>query len=602
MGKKPRIQAAHPSSVSENVAPSAKGKDEYGMSRSLFHILLATRTCAVLFSNIWDCDETYNYFEPSHFLLYGYGAQTWEYSPEFSLRSYAYLWSVLSTIYVPAVILGLSKVIVFYLIRFVLVIAESWALLKFVRGISSRFGPSLADWTLLLAAFAPGYFQATSSFLPSSSAMVLIELAFAFFLEKKYLRTALCGAVSVVLIWPFSGALYLPLAFAVLFILKLNSFMFALRLIFCAAIFVIAPVIAIDSLFYGKFVFAAFNIFSYNVAAVDEHRGSHLYGTAPISFYLLNLFLNFNVAMAMACIGIFSGTFLPSRCFVATEYIKTAKMPSLVLVSTLLVWLAVFFPQAHKEERFLYPVYPLICVISAIGIETITSLVISLFRNMRDLKVVVLDTFHLAFILVFSLLSLSRCASLYFNYHASMDVHLKFTETVLLPSDVSQFNYCVGREWHRVPSHFMLNDRRLRIRFVESGFKGHLPGFYFENMTIANATRAQRNDFNDLNKEEPSHYTNVSDCHFMVDLDMESSKEVNYASDQSDQWVALVRLPYLADVDREQVDLPAWKSVASRVLRAFYVPYFSNLFTSSSFRDYVILQNTNIIPLNITNV
>ena len=26
-----------------------------------------------------DCDETYNYWEPSHYLLYGRGMQTWEY-------------------------------------------------------------------------------------------------------------------------------------------------------------------------------------------------------------------------------------------------------------------------------------------------------------------------------------------------------------------------------------------------------------------------------------------------------------------------------------------------------------------------------------------
>ena len=39
-----------------------------------------------------DCDETYNYWEPSHYLLRGTGLQTWEYSSEFALRSWLFVW------------------------------------------------------------------------------------------------------------------------------------------------------------------------------------------------------------------------------------------------------------------------------------------------------------------------------------------------------------------------------------------------------------------------------------------------------------------------------------------------------------------------------
>lgn len=90
-----------------------------------FKCLLSARFCAALLSNISDCDETFNYWEPvshdwgpfwqplslflsffpcskcpklsehclqMHFLLYGTGMQTWEYSPLYAIRSYAYLW------------------------------------------------------------------------------------------------------------------------------------------------------------------------------------------------------------------------------------------------------------------------------------------------------------------------------------------------------------------------------------------------------------------------------------------------------------------------------------------------------------------------------
>lgn len=56
-----------------------------------FKCLLSARLCAALLSNISDCDETFNYWEPTHYLIYGKGFQTWEYSPVYAIRSYAYL-------------------------------------------------------------------------------------------------------------------------------------------------------------------------------------------------------------------------------------------------------------------------------------------------------------------------------------------------------------------------------------------------------------------------------------------------------------------------------------------------------------------------------
>lgn len=31
------------------------------------------------------------------------------------------------------------------------------------------------------------------------------------------------------------------------------------------------------------------------------------------------------------------------------------------------VWMAIFFPQPHKEERFLFPVYPMLCLAAAMS-------------------------------------------------------------------------------------------------------------------------------------------------------------------------------------------------------------------------------------------
>ena len=56
-----------------------------------FVLLLVPRLLAAYFSHVADCDETFNYWEPVHFMVFGFGQQTWEYSPVYALRTYAYL-------------------------------------------------------------------------------------------------------------------------------------------------------------------------------------------------------------------------------------------------------------------------------------------------------------------------------------------------------------------------------------------------------------------------------------------------------------------------------------------------------------------------------
>ena len=72
-------------------------------------LLFLVRISGATYSNIDDCDEgrsslsfigdllfnrvllVYNFWEPLHFIEQGYGFQTWELSPEFAFRSWAYI-------------------------------------------------------------------------------------------------------------------------------------------------------------------------------------------------------------------------------------------------------------------------------------------------------------------------------------------------------------------------------------------------------------------------------------------------------------------------------------------------------------------------------
>lgn len=97
--------------------------------------------------------------------------------------------------------------------------------------------------------------------------------------------------------------------------------------------------VSIDSYYYGKFVFASLNIVLYNVFS---SHGPELYGTEPLSYYLYNLFLNFNVA------------FLLSLCSVVTLLVSlfvTSKGWQLFTDSSLMIFVGSFLAKRKPEHK-----------------------------------------------------------------------------------------------------------------------------------------------------------------------------------------------------------------------------------------------------------
>lgn len=121
-----------------------------------------------------------------------------------------------------------------------------------------------------------------------------------------------------------------------------------------------------------------------------------------------------------------------------------------------------------------------------------------------------------------------------------------------------QLTVCVGKEWFRYPSSFFLPNARWRLGFLRSSFKGQLPQPFAESTCTAQA------NFNDLNREEPSRYTEPTDCDYIVDSDFPHSSpdDPNY-SRQTDRWRA-VYSSQLLDASR-----------SSKLFRAFYIPFVS---------------------------
>lgn len=74
------------------VQPKAvKAETESGSHWSLeFAIFALIAVWSAYYNGIWDCDESMNYFEPLHNLLFGYGLQTWEYRFVFRFLPFHY--------------------------------------------------------------------------------------------------------------------------------------------------------------------------------------------------------------------------------------------------------------------------------------------------------------------------------------------------------------------------------------------------------------------------------------------------------------------------------------------------------------------------------
>jgi hypothetical protein len=157
--KKPNATAKPSSQPSESKpakSPQKSSPNTQSFYQTLFGqhtflLLLAVRSVSAYYNQIWDCDETYNYWEPLHFVLFGNGHQTWEYSPAFALRSYLYIYLHALPVW-PLVQFVSSKITLFYTLRFVFALVSSYMESYLYKSLAARFintYPNIARYYLL---------------------------------------------------------------------------------------------------------------------------------------------------------------------------------------------------------------------------------------------------------------------------------------------------------------------------------------------------------------------------------------------------------------------------------------------------------------------
>ncbi|XP_050216377.1 dol-P-Man:Man(6)GlcNAc(2)-PP-Dol alpha-1,2-mannosyltransferase [Mercurialis annua] len=527
------------SKVNKPDGSNGKKEEEKGVSW-LFPILALgmLRYMSATSNIIHDCDEVFNYWEPLHYLLYNSGFQTWEYSSQFALRSYLYI-NFHELVGLPASWLyGEDKVRVFYAVRLFLGLISVLADATLVVALSRKYGKRLASYALAMLCLTSGCFFASTSFLPSSFSMYAMSLSSGFFLLDKPAMAVAVAAIGVILGWPFSILAFLPITFYALK-RRFKQTFFA-GAVTSAGALVLS--VLVDYHYYRRWTSSVLNLLLYNVAGGGE---SHLYGVEGQLFYFRNAFNNFNFCFVLALL--FLGIFPIAKRKYAPDL--------LIVVSPLYIWLAFMSLQPHKEERFLYPIYPLICVAASAVIESFPDLFRDKYSS-RDSSVWVM----IAKLLRPVVLSLILCAShartfsLINGYGAPIEIY-----KILEHHDDAGTGsvLCVGSEWHRFPSSFFVPDYVSEIRWIDDGFRGLLP-FPF-NSTLG-GTAAAPPYFNNKNKADEKQYLrDLQECTFLVELQLDRP----YPSRGSDMstWEAIAAYPYL---DRE---------LSPPLHRSFFIPY-----------------------------
>ncbi|KAG2171665.1 hypothetical protein INT43_008045 [Umbelopsis isabellina] len=608
--------------------------------KNAFRVIFAVRCAAALYSIITDCDEVFNYWEPTHWLQYGFGLQTWEYSPEFTIRSWSYI-SVHAVLGWIGSLVAKSKIQVFYFMRIMLGAISAFAEARFYRTVVEEINPHVGRYLLVALVGSAGMFQAAVAYLPSSFSMITTMMAFSYVLQPptNFSRNRTFGAtfffgLGALLGWPFCAALGIPFVIEELSIYgremqademgnvvklpkpanwRLKRAMRLGEAMLLSFVAIATPIVAIDYFFYGKVQFVPLNIVLYNVFSGSD-RGPNIFGTEPWWFYIVNGFLNFNIVFVMAL-----GSAL---CVLITMYVDRNRIsnnatpgfsgvvsPYILLALKLVpfyIWFTIFTLQPHKEERFLYVAYPLICLNFAISLFLVRGWMhraTGLLGTSVTTRLYIVKYFTTSIMLGATLISLSRILALSKYYSAPKEVYtalwnrdpnapvLNFdylNEDYRYDSTLGEKTLCVGKEWYRFPSsYFLPNDVRLGI--VKSDFDGQLPKpfvedleeFKYEDASTGkivsqklrqfsfNGSKQIQPGFNDLNVEDPSVYVKLSQCDFMVDSDFPmryadggestSTHEPRYIQD-SKHWEVIACKPFLDAAN------------SHRLSRAFWIP------------------------------
>ncbi|CAH1764508.1 2129_t:CDS:10, partial [Entrophospora sp. SA101] len=551
--------------------------DSYYTAIIYFGLVIA-RVNAALYSNISDSNEVYNYWEPTHYLQYGYGMQTWEYSPKYAIRSWSYIKFHLSIAKFFGYLFNNDKIKIFYAMRLLFASICLISEFLFYRIAKNHLGTRVGRNILLISLLSVGMWNASTAYLPSTFAMYTTMIAYSYALKpissssgRRIYHSIFWTGFGSLLAWPFSAAIGIIPAIEEILI-RTNSFKDRLDRLTRIIVSVIVtltclaiPIILCDCLYYKKLTIVPWNTIYYNTFD-DKDRGPSLYGTEPWHYYFVNGFSNFNLIFLVAIIslpGLIITILVDPNRVCSTSPTSSPIHAYLFLffrLAPLYLWLFLLSLRPHKEERFLYVIYPLICLNGSVSIFLVRGwidrLIIYMSNDVTRTRNKILNILTTCFLVAYGVMSISRIYTLYSSYRAPMEIykHLYYNE---IPNNENynhhhqEINLCLGKEWHRFPSHYFLPDN-VRLRFLKSDFDGQLPKYFLESYHVDDngTTRYDKSrdgtwkiqeGFNDRNLEETDRYVPIQTCDYIIDRIGEN--ESNYA-EKTDEWNKVICRPF----------------------------------------------------------
>jgi alpha-1,2-mannosyltransferase len=179
-------------------------------------------------------------------------------------------------------------------------------------------------------------------------------------------------------------------------------------------------------------------------------------------------------------------------------------------MSPFYLWLAIFSFQPHKEERFMYPVYPALALNAAMALH----IILAAFGN-ADPKTLVgkvparLKLFIISTCIIGSIeIGLARIYGIYTAYSAPLKIYEPLQISGVGALGTSGDSVCFGKDWYRFPTSYFLPNG-MRAKFIKSEFDGLLPGEFSEAKTgfgFWSGAHLMPSGMNDRNEEDFGKY------------------------------------------------------------------------------------------------
>eukprot|EP00558_Chaetoceros_sp_UNC1202_P012263 CAMPEP_0197238608 /NCGR_PEP_ID=MMETSP1429-20130617/5109_1 /TAXON_ID=49237 /ORGANISM="Chaetoceros sp., Strain UNC1202" /LENGTH=319 /DNA_ID=CAMNT_0042697813 /DNA_START=16 /DNA_END=975 /DNA_ORIENTATION=+ len=253
----------------------------------------------------------------------------------------------------------------------------------------------------------------------------------------------------------------------------------------------------------------------------------------------------------------------------------------IVVLLPMYLWFGIVFSRPHKEERFLFPIYPLLAIGSAVFLDQLMDVTVMIQKSIGNVigrDVCTVRTILSALVLIpCMMVSISRSMSLADGYAAPLKLYTHLygsmmNDAAFKTAGESQHHQhqqqqqqqsqseiklvCTGGEWYRFPSSYYLPDNA-RLAFLKSSFDGQLPQLFTEFGSKEQSSSVQGR-FNDWNEEEMDRYVDIQDCSYVIELLKEDDNNdvtaecVSYMQRDDHDWELIGEIDFL-DADKTKL-------------------------------------------------